>query len=64
MIFSNKAVIDDCPLLEEELNKHDIKTYVVPFKHSRTLGGGHHCVTLDLHRVSTPGEAFWLKNTL
>ena len=47
MISPNKAVIDDCPRLEEELNKHDIKTYVVPFKHSRTLGGRHHCVTLD-----------------
>tara|TARA_Y100001937_G_scaffold105915_1_gene147169 strand:- start:1409 stop:2293 length:885 start_codon:yes stop_codon:yes gene_type:complete len=58
MISPNKAVIDDCPRLAEELNKYDIKTYVVPFKHSRTLGGGHHCVTLDLHRVSTPGEAF------
>ena len=58
MISPNKAVIDDYPRLEEELNKHDIKTYVVLFKHSRTLGGGHHCVTLDLHRVSTPGEAF------
>ena len=58
MIFSNKAVIDDCPRLEEELNKHNFKTYVVPFKHSRTLSGEHHCVTLDLHRVSTSGEAF------
>ena len=37
MISSNKAVIHDCPRLEEELNKHDIKTYVVPFKHSITL---------------------------
>jgi hypothetical protein len=58
MISPNKAVIDDCPRLEEELNKHDIKTYVVLFKHSRTLCVGHNCVTLDLHRVSTPGEAF------
>ena len=57
MISPNKAVIDDCPRLEEELNKHNFKT-VVPFKHSRTLSGEHHCVTLDLHRVSTPGEAF------
>jgi hypothetical protein len=45
MISSNKAVIDDCPLLEEELNKHDIKTYVVPFKHSRTVVE----VTIVLH---------------
>ena len=37
MISPNKAVIDDCPRLEEELNKHDIKTFVVPFKHSRTV---------------------------
>ena len=64
MISTNKAVIDDCPKLEEELNKYDIKTDVVPFKQSRTLGGGHLCVTIDLHRISTPGEAFYLKNTL
>ena len=54
MISPNKAVIDDCPRLEEELNKHNIKTYIVPFKHSRTLGGGHHCVTLDLERGTCP----------
>ncbi len=64
MISPNKAVIHNCPRLEDELNEHDIKTYVVPFKHSRTLGGGQLCVTLDLHRISTPGEAFYLKNTL
>ena len=57
MISPSIAVIDDCPRLEEELNKYNVKTYIVPFKHSRTLGGGHHCVTLDLHRVSTQGEA-------
>ena len=31
--------------------------HVIPFEltHSRTLGGGHHCVTLDLER--DPGRA-------
>ena len=37
MISPNKAVIDDCTRLVEELNKHDIKTYVVPLKHCRTV---------------------------
>ena len=49
MISPNKAVIDDCPRLEEELNKHDIKTYVVPFKHSRTVVED----TIVLHEIYT-----------
>ena len=50
MVNPKLAVIDDCPRLEEELTKHGIVCITVPFKHSRTLGGGHHCVTLDLIR--------------
>jgi N-dimethylarginine dimethylaminohydrolase len=50
MVNPKLAVIDDCPRLEEELTKHGVVCITVPFKHSRTLGGGHHCVTLDLIR--------------
>ena len=53
MIRPDLAVIDDCPRLQEQLELHNVKCHVVPFKHSRTLGGGHHCVTLDLHRGRT-----------
>jgi len=44
------AVIDNAPRLEEALKANGVDSYVLPFAHSRTLGGGHHCVTLDLHR--------------
>ena len=50
MIRPNLAVIDHAPRLEEALKANGIDSYVLPFAHSRTLGGGHHCVTLDLHR--------------
>lgn len=50
MINPKLAVIDDCPRLEEELEKNGVVCHTIPFKHSRTLGGGHHCVTLDLVR--------------
>ena len=50
MIRPNLAVIDDVPRLQEALKANGIDSYVIPFSHSRTLGGGHHCVTLDLHR--------------
>ena len=50
MINPKLAVIDDCPKLEEALEKYGVVCHTIPFKHSRTLGGGHHCVTLDLKR--------------
>jgi len=50
MINPELAVIDDTPVLQQELAKRGVQSYVVPFAHSRTLGGGHHCCTLDLHR--------------
>ena len=52
MINPKLAVIDDCPKLEEALEKYGVVCHTIPFKHSRTLGGGHHCVTLDLKRES------------
>lgn len=36
--------------LREELEKRNVTTIGVDLSQSRTLGGGHHCVTLDLHR--------------
>jgi N-dimethylarginine dimethylaminohydrolase len=39
------------PYLRAELSKHGVETIGVELRHSRTLGGGHHCVTLDLVRA-------------
>jgi len=36
--------------LRHELDKKNVETIGVELRHSRTLGGGHHCVTLDLER--------------
>lgn len=36
--------------LRKELEKHSIECAMLPMRHSRTLGGGFHCVTLDLIR--------------
>lgn len=36
--------------LAEVLSKHGIESALLPFRHQRTLGGGPHCVTLDIFR--------------
>ncbi len=36
--------------LMEQLKKEKFKVITVPLRQSRTLGGGHHCVTCDLER--------------
>jgi N-dimethylarginine dimethylaminohydrolase len=36
--------------LRVELEKHYIECAMLPMRHQRTLGGGFHCVTLDLKR--------------
>jgi len=36
--------------LRKELDKHKVDTHGIDLRHSRTLGGGHHCVTLDIVR--------------
>ena len=36
--------------LRRQLDKYSVDTQGINLRHSRTLGGGHHCVTLDLHR--------------
>jgi glycine amidinotransferase len=36
--------------LKKELEKYNIECAMLPMRHQRTLGGGFHCVTLDLER--------------
>jgi glycine amidinotransferase len=36
--------------LRKELEHHNIECNMLPMRHQRTLGGGFHCVTLDLER--------------
>jgi len=36
--------------LRKELEKYNIECAMLPMRHQRTLGGGFHCVTLDLER--------------
>ena len=36
--------------LRTELEKYNVESIGIELRHSRTLGGGHHCVTLDLVR--------------
>jgi len=36
--------------LRVELEKHHIECAMLPMRHQRTLGGGFHCITLDLER--------------
>ena len=36
--------------LQRELEKYNIDCKLLPMRHQRTLGGGFHCVTLDLER--------------
>lgn len=36
--------------LRQELSRYGVESIGIDLRHSRTLGGGHHCVTLDLER--------------
>lgn len=36
--------------LRKDLERHNIECAMLPMRHQRTLGGGFHCVTLDLER--------------
>jgi N-dimethylarginine dimethylaminohydrolase len=36
--------------LRTQLEKYNVESIGIELRHSRTLGGGHHCVTLDLLR--------------
>jgi N-dimethylarginine dimethylaminohydrolase len=47
----NLVVLEENQLpLAEALSKHGIESKLLPMRHQRTLGGGFHCVTLDLVR--------------
>ena len=50
-----KTVIVDAaqPRLMDQLDLAGIEVIPMTLRHSRTLGGGFHCVTLDLHRQNT-----------
>lgn len=52
MIDPSTAVTDiNTGKLKQQLEDHDIEVLESPLYHSRTLGGGHHCVTLDTLRI-------------
>jgi N-dimethylarginine dimethylaminohydrolase len=37
--------------IRDKLDTAGITTVGINLRHSRTLGGGHHCTTLDTYRV-------------
>jgi N-dimethylarginine dimethylaminohydrolase len=50
-INENLVVLEEHQLnLRKELEKYNIECAMLPMRHQRTLGGGFHCVTLDLDR--------------
>jgi N-dimethylarginine dimethylaminohydrolase len=51
-INSNLVICDPFQThLRKQLEKYQVDSIGVDLRHSRTLGGGHHCVTLDLMRL-------------
>ena len=51
-INPSKVILDPRQIhIRDKLESHGIETFGVHLRHSRTLGGGHHCTTLDLKRV-------------
>lgn len=51
MLDPKTAIVDKNQLgLIKQLEEHKIEVWALQLRHSRTLGGGFHCVTLDLHR--------------
>lgn len=50
-ISPNMVIVDRAQTqLIRQLEKYDVGAIHMDLRHSRTLGGGFHCVTLDLHR--------------
>jgi len=48
---SNLVICDENQTkLHKELYKHNIEVIPMKLRHSRTLGGSFHCVTMDVHR--------------
>lgn len=51
MLDSQTAIVDNNQVhLIKDLERHKIEVWPMNLRHARTLGGGFHCVTLDLHR--------------
>ena len=51
VVDSNSVICDPKQIeLRRQLDKHHVDSHGIDLRHSRTLGGGHHCVTLDLIR--------------
>jgi N-dimethylarginine dimethylaminohydrolase len=50
-VNSNLIICDpNQNILRKKLEKYNVESIGINLRHSRTLGGGHHCVTLDLER--------------
>jgi N-dimethylarginine dimethylaminohydrolase len=54
MVNPNLAIVDKAqtPLIRE-LEKRDVDVIGLQIRHARTLGGGFHCVTLDVRRTGS-----------
>jgi scyllo-inosamine-4-phosphate amidinotransferase 1 len=51
VVEPGKAIVDKRqPALIRELERHKVEVIPAQLTHSRTLGGGFHCVTLDVRR--------------
>jgi len=51
VVNPHTVIVDkDQPMLIDFLEKNQFTVIPMQLRHSRTLGGGFHCVTLDLHR--------------
>ncbi len=51
MLDPKTAIVDKNQThLIKKLEQHKIEVWALELRHARTLGGGFHCVTLDLHR--------------
>ncbi len=54
MVNPELAIIDKNQIqLREELEKRGVEVLPMQLRHSRTMGGGFHCVTLDVRRKGT-----------
>ncbi len=57
MVDTDLAVVDAThPALVRALERHGIDVIPLRLRHARTLGGGFHCVTLDLTRDGGPQD--------
>ena len=60
MLAPNLAVVDKHQLpLIKLLEKKGIETIPLKLRHGRTLGGGFHCITLDVRRTGTLEDYFF-----